>query len=146
MQTGKLEICRQELRKRKLCALTLPETLHPPNSVIPPHAHNTASICLTLTGQAVEIIGGARIVTHPGCVLIRAPQAIHANQALALQIYRESKIKDTVASVIVEGLMLEMLGHASRSLTKSPVRAPGLVVTGTRFTPAEYRASSNGVL
>ena len=45
--------------------------------------------------------------------------------ALALRIYRESRIKDTVAPVIVEGLMLELLGHASRSLIKSPVRLPG---------------------
>jgi AraC family transcriptional regulator len=44
--------------------------------------------------------------------------------ALALRIYHESRIKDSVASVIVEGLVLEMLGHASRSLVKAPVRAP----------------------
>jgi len=46
-------------------------------------------------------------------------------QALTMQIFRESQIKDGVAPVIVEGLMLEMLGHASRSLIQSPVRAPG---------------------
>ena len=44
-------------------------------------------------------------------------------QALTMQIFRESQIKDGVAPVIVEGLMLEMLGHASRSLIQSPVRA-----------------------
>ena len=44
--------------------------------------------------------------------------------ALALRIYRESRIKDSVASVIVEGLMLELLGYASRSLVKTPIRAP----------------------
>ena len=44
--------------------------------------------------------------------------------ALALRIYHESRIRDNVAQVIVEGLMLEMLGHASRSLIKTPVRPP----------------------
>jgi AraC family transcriptional regulator len=44
--------------------------------------------------------------------------------ALALRIYRESKITDNVAPVIVEGLMLELLGHASRSLVKTAVRPP----------------------
>lgn len=45
--------------------------------------------------------------------------------ALALRIYHESRIKDTVAPLIVEGLMLELLGHASRSLTRASLRAPG---------------------
>ncbi len=44
--------------------------------------------------------------------------------ALALRIYRESRVKDSLAQVIVEGLMLEMLGHASRSLIKTPARPP----------------------
>jgi len=44
--------------------------------------------------------------------------------ALALRVYRESRVKDTIAPVIVEGLMLEMLGFASRSLIKTPVRPP----------------------
>ena len=44
--------------------------------------------------------------------------------ALALRVYRESRVKDTIAPVIVEGLMLEMLGLASRSLIKTPVRPP----------------------
>ena len=47
---------------------------------------------------------------------------------LALRICRESKVKDSLAPVIVEGLMLELLGHASRSLIKSPVRLPGWLV------------------
>jgi AraC family transcriptional regulator len=44
--------------------------------------------------------------------------------ALALRIYHESRVKDNLAPVIVEGLMLELLGHASRSLTQAPLRAP----------------------
>jgi AraC family transcriptional regulator len=44
--------------------------------------------------------------------------------ALALRVYRESRVRDNVAPVIVEGLMLEMLGHASRSLIKTPVGPP----------------------
>ena len=43
---------------------------------------------------------------------------------LALRTYQESKIIDSAAPIIVEGLMLEMLGHASRSLFKPPVRLP----------------------
>lgn len=155
---------RQELNKLKLPALTLTETLHAAGSRIPPHAHDAASICVALAGQAVEIIDGVRLVTQPGCVIIRAPKIIHSDEygaashrafmieleekwlqsgpnfsrvfdghrlfaggpvpALMLRIYRESRIKDNVAPVIVEGLMLEMLGHASRSLIKTPVRPP----------------------
>jgi len=44
--------------------------------------------------------------------------------ALMLRIYRESRIRDNVAPVIVEGLMLEVLGYASRSLIKPAVRPP----------------------
>jgi AraC family transcriptional regulator len=155
---------RQELNKLKLSGLTLTETLHAASSTMPAHVHDAASICLTLTGQGVEIIDGTRVVTRPGCVLMRGPNLAHANQycavshrgfmieleqkwldtcrhflrvfedhrhftggpvpALMLRIYRESRVKDSVAPIIVEGLMLEMLGHASRSLITMPVRAP----------------------
>lgn len=169
MHPGKLEIStkecsRAELNSIKLSALTLRETLHSPYSRILPHAHDAASICLTLTGQGVEFIDGTRVVAQPGCVIMRAPNLKHSNQygavphrgfmieleekwldtcrhflrvfeghryfpggpipSLALRIYRESRIKDSVAPVIVEGLMLEMLGHASRLLIKAPVRLP----------------------
>ena len=43
---------------------------------------------------------------------------------LAVRIFRESRIKDSVAPIIVEGLMLEMLGYASRSLVRPPARVP----------------------
>lgn len=170
MQPRKVEIStrecnRAELNRLKLSGLTLTETLFTPGSSTPPHTHNTASICLTLTGQGVEIFDSRRIVMHPGSVIMRAPQIIHSDEygavplrglmieldrkwletcrhflsvfesyryfpngavsALALRIYRESRIDDTVAPIIVEGLMLEMLGHASRSLIKTPVRPPG---------------------
>ena len=155
---------RQELNQLKLSGLTLTETLHAPSSRMPAHVHDTASMCLTLTGHGIEIIDGVRVVTEPGCVLMRGPNVMHANQygaaphrgfmieleqkwldtcrhflrvfegqrhfagglvsALALRIYRESRVKDSVAPVIVEGLMLELLGHASRSLIKTPVRPP----------------------
>ena len=169
MHPGKLEIStkecsRTELNSLKLPALTLRETLHAPYSRILPHAHDAASICLTLTGQGVEFIDGTRVVAQPGCVIMRPPKLNHSNQygaaphrgfmieleekwlntcqhflrvfeghrhfpggpvpSLALRIYRESRIKDSVAPVIVEGLMLEMLGHASRLLIKAPVRMP----------------------
>ena len=143
---------RQEFNKLKLSGLTLTETLHAPSSTMPAHVHDAASICLTLTGQGTEIIDGSRVITEPGCVLMRGPQMIHADQygavphrgfmieleqrwldtcrhflrvfehhrhfqggpvpALALRIYRESRVKDSLAAIIVEGLMLEMLGHA----------------------------------
>ncbi|HEU0252517.1 MAG TPA: AraC family ligand binding domain-containing protein [Pyrinomonadaceae bacterium] len=71
---------RRELSRTKLSDLTLIETLHTPYSSIPPHAHESASICLTLTGSGLEIIGGTRIVTQPGGLIIRAPGVIHADQ------------------------------------------------------------------
>jgi AraC family transcriptional regulator len=43
---------------------------------------------------------------------------------MARRIYRESKIEDTAAPMVVEGLILEFLGNASRSLFRVPVRAP----------------------
>lgn len=169
MHPEKLEISTKDhgrtvLNTLKVSDLTLRETLHAPNSTLPSHAHEAASLCLTLTGQHLELINGARIVAEAGCVITRAPKLQHSDHfgaaqhrsfmieledkwlktcrhflgvfeghrhfaggqvpALALRIYRESRIKDTVAPVIVEGLMLELLGHASRSLIKSPVRLP----------------------
>lgn len=164
LQRSTTECSGAELKTLKFSALTLRETLHAPYSKIPVHAHDSASLCLTLTGQALEIIDGTRIITQPGGVITRAPGIKHSDQygavphrsfmielddkwletcrhflrvfeghrhfpggpvsALALRIYRESRIKDSLAPVIVEGLMLEMLGHALRSLVKSPVRLP----------------------
>src|SRR5678815_5021583 len=60
---------RQELNKVKLSGLTLTETLHAPSSSMPAHVHDAASICVTLTGQGIEIIDGVRLVTEPGCVI-----------------------------------------------------------------------------
>ena len=154
----------QELNTLKLPSLTLTEKLRAPNQMLPPHVHRTPSVCLTLTGQVVEIVNGTRLLAHPGCVIIRGAEIKHANEygptphrtffielehkwldacrhfssvfedhrifaggpvpALALRIYHESRIKDGVAPLIVEGLMLEMLGHASRSIIKVPLRAP----------------------
>jgi len=71
---------RQELNKLTLSGLTLTETLHAPSSSMPAHVHDTASICLTLTGQGTEIFDGIRVVTRPGCVLMRGPNIMHADQ------------------------------------------------------------------
>jgi len=173
MHPRKLEISTKEcsrtvLNTLKLSDLTLRETLHPAYSRLSSHAHDSASICLALTGQGIEHINGARIVAEAGCVITRAPKLKHSNQygavphrgfmieledkwlntcrhflsvfdghrhftggtvpALALRIYRESRVKDTIAPIIVEGLMLELLGHASRSLIKSPIRLPGWLI------------------
>jgi len=173
---------RQVLNQLKLSGLTLTETLHAPSSKMPDHVHDSASICATLTGQGVEIIDGVRMVTGPGCVLMRGPNVMHANQygaaphhgfmieldqrwlncrhllrvfegqrhfsgglvsALALRIYRESRVKDSVAPVIVEGLMLEMLGQASRSLIKTPVRPPGWLTQARELLHGRFNDSIN---
>ena len=174
---------RQDLNTLKLPSLTLTETLHSPNLTLPPHVHRTASLCLTLTGQAFEIINGSRFVVHPGCAVIRGPEIIHANEygpaphrgfmieldnkwldacrhfasvfedhrifaggpvpALALRIYHESRVKDGVAPVIIEGLMLEMLGHASRSLVKRPVRAPRWLIQARDLLHGRFNDSLN---
>jgi AraC family transcriptional regulator len=44
--------------------------------------------------------------------------------AFAQRIYGESKTRDSAAPIVIEGLILEMLGHASRSFLKSAVRPP----------------------
>ncbi|HET6979264.1 MAG TPA: AraC family transcriptional regulator [Pyrinomonadaceae bacterium] len=62
---------------------------------------------------------------------------------LALRIYHESRIKDSVAQVIVEGLMLEMLGHASRSLIKTPVRAPSWLTQARDLLQGRFNDSLN---
>jgi AraC family transcriptional regulator len=174
---------RQILSQCKLSGLTLTETLHAPSSIMPAHVHDSASICTTLTGYGVEIIDGVRIATAPGCVLMRGPNMLHANQygavphrgfmieleqkwlntcrhflrvfegqrhfsgglvsALALRIYRESRVKDSVAPVIVEGLMLEMLGHASRSLIKTPVRPPSWLTQARDLLHGRFNDSLN---
>lgn len=174
---------RQELHRVKLSGLTFTETLHAPSSSMPAHVHDAASICLTLTGQGIEIIDGVRIVTEPGWVLMRGPQMMHANQygavshrgfmieleqkwletcrhflrlfeghrhfpgglvgALALRIYRESRVQDNVAPIIVEGLMLELLGHASRSLIKAPVRPPHWLTQARDLLHARFNDSLN---
>ena len=63
--------------------------------------------------------------------------------ALALRIYRESRIKDSVAQVIVEGLMLEMLGHASRSLIKTPVSPPRWLTQARDLLHGRFNDSLN---
>jgi len=63
--------------------------------------------------------------------------------ALALRIYHESRIKDGVAPLIVEGLMLELLGHASRSLVKTPVRAPGWLTQARDLLHVRFNDSLN---
>jgi len=150
---------------------------------MPAHVHESASICLTLTGNGIEIINGVRVVTEPGCVLMRGPNMMHADQygaaahrgfmieleqkwlntcrhflrvfeehrhftggpvpALAVRIYRESRVKDSVAPVIVEGLMLEMLGHASRSLIKTPVRPPAWLTQARELVHGRFNDSLN---
>ncbi len=167
----------------QLSALTLRETLHAPGFRIPAHAHDRATICLTVTGQALEIIDGNRVNTQPGGVIIRAPKIIHSNEygagshrgfmieldrkwletcrhfltvfegyryfsggpvsALVLRIYRESRVKDSVAPIIVEGLMLELLGHASRSLIKPPVRLPGWLMQARDLLQGRFNDSLN---
>lgn len=62
---------------------------------------------------------------------------------LALRIYHESRIKDSVAPVIVEGLVLEMLGHASRSLFKTPVRAPRWLAEARDLLHGHFNDSLN---
>ena len=172
-----------ELNRLKLSALTLTETLHAPGSRIPDHVHDTASICVTLSGQCLEVIDGVRVTTQPGGVLMRGGGIKHSDHygplphrgfmielenkwlqtcrhfgqlfegyryfsrgpvsALILRIYREARIKDTVAPVIVEGLMLEMLGHATRSLIKSPVRPPEWLTQARDLLHGRFNDSLN---
>lgn len=178
-----LHLVRQDLNILKLPSLTLTESLHSPELRIPAHVHSTASICLTLTGEAREIINGNSLVVHPGCAIIRGPEVRHANTygplphrgfmieldnkwlcacshfssvldgyrlyiggpvpALALRIYHESRIKDSVAPVIVEGLVLEMLGHASRSLIETPARAPQWLTQARDLLQERFNDSLN---
>jgi AraC family transcriptional regulator len=63
--------------------------------------------------------------------------------ALMLRIYRESRIQDSVAPIIVEGLMLELLGHASRSLSKSPVRLPAWLMQARDLLHGRFNDSLN---
>ena len=189
MQPRKVEITtrecnRTELNTLKLSGLTLTEAQYAPGSKLPPHTHDTASICLILTGHGVEIVDSRRrILMQPGSVIMRSPEIIHSDEygpvplrglmmeldrewlqtcrhflsvfenyryfqngavpALALRIYRESRIKDTVAPVIVEGLMLEMLGHASRSLVKMPVRPPSWLTQARDLLHGRFNDSLN---
>src|SRR5262249_44932911 len=91
---------RRDLNQLKLSALTLTETLHTPNSSIPSHIHDTASICLTLTGHGLETLNGNRVINQPGCVIIRGAGVIHSNEygpipLRGLMIELEKKWVDT---------------------------------------------------
>jgi AraC family transcriptional regulator len=174
---------RTAVHQLRLSALTLTETLHAPGSRIPSHIHDTPSICLTLAGEAVEIVDDTRIVARPGGVIMRGARVKHANEfgavphrsfmieldkkwlgtcrhllrlfegyqyfpsgpvsALALRICHESRVKDTVAPIIVEGLMLEMLGHASRSLVKPPARLPHWLTQARDLLHGRFNDSLN---
>jgi AraC family transcriptional regulator len=174
---------RQELNRIKRSGQTVTETQHAPSSIMPDHVHDAATICVTLTGHGIESIDGVSVPTGPGCVLMRGPNMMHANQygavphrgfmieleqewlhtcrhflrvfegqryfsgglvsALALRIYRESRVKDSVAPVIVEGLMLELLGHASRSLIKTPVRPPSWLTQARDLLHGRFNDSLN---
>jgi AraC family transcriptional regulator len=174
---------RPELSTVKLSALTVTETLHAPGSRNPSHVHDRPSICLTVSGEAVEIIDGARVLLQPGCVILRGAGIVHSDQygalphrgfmieledkwlqtcrhflklfdghrhfangpvpALALRLCREARVKDSVAPLIVEGLMLEMLGHASRSLIKAPVRSPGWLMQARDLLHGRFHDSLN---
>lgn len=63
--------------------------------------------------------------------------------ALALRIYHESRITDSVAPLIVEGLMLELLGQASRSLVKTPMRAPKWLTQARELLHGGFNDSLN---
>ena len=63
--------------------------------------------------------------------------------ALVLRIYRESRIKDGLAPVIIEGLMLELLGHASRSLIQTPVRPPRWLMQARDLLHGQFNDSVN---
>jgi AraC family transcriptional regulator len=174
---------RQELNRLKLSALTLTETLQSPHSKTAAHVHDKPSICVTLSGQGLEIIDGARIITQPGGVIVRPPRKIHSDEygavptrsimieieekwletcrefsrvfenyrhfphgpvsALMLRIYHESRIRDSVTPVMVEGLLLETLGHASRSLIKPPVRPPRWLMEARDLLHARFNDALN---
>ena len=155
---------RQLLSTLEIPGLTFSEALHLPCTVVPPHVHASATMCLTLAGEAIEFNNGISESTRPGSLILRSPGLVHSDQfgktahrsfmieidqkwletcnqfsrvfdghkhfqggllpSLAFRIYRESRIQDSVASVVVEGLMLEMLGMASRSMARPPVQLP----------------------
>lgn len=174
---------RQLLNKLELPGLTLTEAVHAPCTVIPPHGHASASICLTLAGEAIEFNGGVGESTRPGSLILRSPGLVHSDRygatahrafmieidskwletchqlsrvfegykhfhggllpSLAFRIYRESRIKDSVAPVVVEGLMLEMLGMASRSLARPPVRLPKWLMQARDLLHGNFNDSLN---
>jgi AraC family transcriptional regulator len=61
--------------------------------------------------------------------------------ALAQRIYQESRIKDSAARIVIEGLMLELLGNASRSLVTPPVRAPDWLKSARDLCHARFADS-----
>ena len=106
MQPRKVEMptreCnRAELNTLKLSGLTLTEALFTPGSSTPPHTHDTASVCLILTGHGVEILDGRRLLMQPGSVIMRAPQILHS---------------DEYGPIPMRGLMIELDKKMARTL------------------------------
>jgi len=63
--------------------------------------------------------------------------------SLALRIYQESRLKDSAAPIVVEGLMLELLGSASRWLIKPPVRVPPWLTQARDLLHSHFSDSLN---
>jgi AraC family transcriptional regulator len=63
--------------------------------------------------------------------------------SLALRIYQESRLKDSAARIVVEGLMLELLGSASRWLVKPPVRVPPWLKAARDLLHSHFNDSLN---
>jgi AraC family transcriptional regulator len=63
--------------------------------------------------------------------------------SLALRIYQESRLKDSAAPIVMEGLMLELLGNASRWLVKPPVRVPAWLAQTRDLLHSHFNDSLN---
>ena len=153
---------------RQLSKLTLPdfvltESLYEPCSVVPPHAHNAATLSFILAGNAIETLERVKHAVEPGTLIMRPAGISHSDHngrlglrsvhidvnpkncpyfdfsdvfsrpsfvrcgllwGMARRIYRETKITDSAAPIVLEGLILEFLGNASRSLFRAPTRIP----------------------
>ena len=94
--------------------------------------------------RSVMIEVGPRLaLDHPLARVFARPTVVREGliPTLALRMYQESKINDSAARIVIEGLFLELLGNAARMFTTPTVRQPPWLKLARDFCQAHFNDS-----
>ena len=149
----------RRIKHLELGDFVVTEAAQKPLGVLPPHAHELASITFELRGLCEETIAGRLHSCAPYSAIIKPPGQIHSDKycdsgtkclivevksdrlesirsfsrllddplllvsdamaSLTIRIYKEFRIGDSASRLSIEGLVLEVLGDATRRSSKS---------------------------